>query len=104
MKKTEAKGLNISAEDGNIEVDLLAPGTLDADIKTDDGDISIDLEKHPSVSFYVSADDADSVRIEFENIEDYKKDKHIRSGSLNGGNGRLKIQTAGGDVTIKEGL
>jgi DUF4097 and DUF4098 domain-containing protein YvlB len=104
MKKTEAKGLNISTEDGNIEVDLLAAGTLDADIKTDDGDISIGFEKRPSVSFYVSANDADSVRVDFENIESYKKDKHIRSGSLNGGNGRLKIQTADGDVTIKESL
>lgn len=102
MKKIEAKGLNISAEDGDIEVDLLAAEMLDADIKTGDGDINIDLEKGFSVSFYVSADDADSIRIDFDNIEDYKENHHIKSGSINGGNGRLKIRTADGNVTIRE--
>lgn len=102
MKKIEAKGLNISAEDGDIEVDLLAAETLDADIKTGDGDIDIDLEKGFSVSFYVSSNDADSVRIDFDNIENYKEDEHIKSGSINGGNGRLKIRTADGNVTIRE--
>ena len=104
MKKIEAKGLNISTADGDVEVDLLAGDRLDADIKTDDGNINIDLEKRLSVSFYVSANEADSIRIAFDNKEDYKKDKHIKSGSINGGTGRLKIQTADGDVTIKERL
>jgi len=104
MKKIEAKGLNITTADGDIEVDLLTAETLDAEIKTEDGDINMDLGKGPSVSFHVSANDADSIQIDLENIIDDKKDKHIRSGSINGGNGRLKIQTADGDVTIKESL
>jgi DUF4097 and DUF4098 domain-containing protein YvlB len=102
MEKIEAKGLNISTEDGDVEADLLAADTLDADIKTGDGDISIDLEEGFSVSFYVSADDADSIRIELDNIESYKEDHHIKSGSINGGNGRLKIRTIDGNVTIRE--
>jgi hypothetical protein len=102
MKEIEAKRLNISTEDGDIEVDLLSAGTLDADIKTEDGDINMDLEKRFSVSFYISANDADSIQIDFDNIEDYKEDKHFKSGSINGGDGRLKIQTADGDVTTKE--
>jgi DUF4097 and DUF4098 domain-containing protein YvlB len=102
MKKIEAKGLNISSEDGDIEVELLAGEPLNADIKTDDGDINIDLEKQFSVTFFVSANDSDSIRIGFDNIEGYKKDKQTKSGSLNGGTGRLRIQTADGDVKIKE--
>jgi DUF4097 and DUF4098 domain-containing protein YvlB len=102
MKQVGAKGLNLASEDGDIEVDLLAGETLEADIRTADGDIDIALEKQFSVSFYVSADDVDSVRIDIDDIENYKKDKNIKSGSLNGGNGRLRIQTAEGDVTIKE--
>jgi DUF4097 and DUF4098 domain-containing protein YvlB len=104
MKKIEAKGLNINTADGDVDVDLLAAETLDADIKTDDGNINIDLEKRSSVSFYVSANDADSIRIEIDNIENSKEDKYTKSGSINGGTGRLKIQTADGDVTIKERL
>jgi DUF4097 and DUF4098 domain-containing protein YvlB len=104
MRKVEAGVLNISTADGDIEVELLAAGTLDADIKTDDGNIDIDLEKGSSVSFYVSADDADSIQIEVDHIENSKEDKYSKSGSINGGTGRLKIQTADGDVTIREKL
>lgn len=102
MEKIEAKGLRINAEDGDIEVDLLSDGMLDADIRTDDGNIKIDLERGFSVSFYVSADDADSIRLDLDDVEDYREDEHIKSGSINGGNGRLKIRTADGNVTIKE--
>ncbi len=102
MEKIEAQGLSVTAEDGDIEVDLLAGGMLDADIRTDDGDINIDLEKGFSVSFHVSADDADHIRLELDDIEEYREDEHIKSGSINGGNGRLKIRTADGNVTIIE--
>jgi len=104
MKKIEARGLIVRTADGDVDIDLLAGETLDVDIETDDGDINIDLEKTLSVSFYVSADDADSIRIEVDNIQNLKKDEHSKSGSINGGSGRLKIQTAGGDVLIRERL
>ena len=103
MKNIEAKGLSITTADGDVDVDLAAADMLDADIKTDDGNITIDLEKKLSVSYYVTADDADSIRIAMNNVENSKEDRHTKSGSINGGNGRLKIQTAEGDVTIKEG-
>ena len=102
MEKIEAQGLSINSEDGDIEVNLLTDGMLDADIRTDDGDINIDLERGFSVSFYVSADDADYIRLDLDNVEEYREDEHIKSGSINGGNGRMKIRTADGNVTIKE--
>lgn len=102
MEQIEAQSLSINTEDGDIEADLLADGTLDADIKTDDGDINIDLERGFSASFYVTADDADDIHLDLDDIEDYREDEHVKSGSVNGGNGRMKIRTADGNVTIKE--
>jgi DUF4097 and DUF4098 domain-containing protein YvlB len=102
MKEIEAHGLNIAAEDGDIELDLLSGGTLDADIRTDDGDINIDLERGFSVAFHASADDADSIRLDLDDLEDYREDEETKSGSINGGNGRLRIRTADGNVIIKE--
>ncbi len=102
MEQIEAQGLSIMAEDGDIEVDLLSGETLDADIRTDDGDINIDFERGFSVSFHASADDSDSIRLDLSDLEDYREDEETKSGSINGGNGRLRIRTADGNVKITE--
>jgi DUF4097 and DUF4098 domain-containing protein YvlB len=100
-KRITAKGLILRANDGDIDLDLMAGETLDADIRTDDGDVTVDLEKGFSLSFHASADDADYIRIDLDDIQDYREDDHSKSGSIRGGNGRLKIRTADGDITIR---
>ncbi len=103
MERIEARGLQISAAEGDIEVDLLAgPIPLDAEIKTEDGDIEIALEKGFSVSFHISADEPDNIRFDMTGIESFKEDRYGKSGSINGGAGRLRIRTDEGDVTIRE--
>jgi len=101
MRQITATGLIMRAEDGDIDLDLLSSDTLDADIRTDDGDVSIDLEKGFSLSFHVSADDVDYIRIELDDIENYREDSESKSGRIGGGNGRMKIRTADGNITIK---
>lgn len=102
MRQIAATGLIIRANDGDIDLDLLAVETMDADIRTDDGDVTVGLEKGFSLSFHVSADDVDYIRINLDDIENYKEDDHSKSGRISGGNGRLKIRTADGDITIRE--
>ncbi len=102
MRQIAAAGLIMRAEDGDIDIDLLAGGTLDADIRTDDGDVTVDLEKGVSLSFHILADDADYIRIELDDIQDYREDEHSKSGHIHGGNGRLKIQTSDGDIRLRE--
>jgi DUF4097 and DUF4098 domain-containing protein YvlB len=102
MERIEARGLHVSSAEGDIEVDLLAGPALDAELKTEDGDIEIDLEKGFSVSFHISADDPDNVRLDMTGIESFKEDRYGKSGSINGGTGRLRIRTDDGDVTIRE--
>jgi hypothetical protein len=104
LERVEAGGLSITTADGDVEVDLLAAEALDADIRTDDGNIDLALGKGLPVSFYASANDADSIRVEADHIENLTENKHTKSGSINGGTGRLRIQTADGDVTIRERL
>jgi hypothetical protein len=101
MRQISATGLLIRSNDGDIGVDLLAGQKLDADIRTDDGDVTIDLEKGFSLSFHATADDTDYIRINLDDIENYREDRVSKSGSIGGGNGRLKIETADGDITIK---
>ena len=101
MRQITARGLIMRSEDGDIDLDLLADETLDADIRTDDGNVTVSLEKGFSLSFHVSADDVDYIRIDLDDIENYREDDHSKSGRIGGGNGRLKIRTADGDITIK---
>jgi hypothetical protein len=102
LEDIEAQRLKISTEDGDIEVDHLTSGMLDAEIKTNDGDVKISFDRGFSVSFTISADDADDIRLDLDKIDNYEKNRHSMSGSINGGNGRLKIRTNDGNVTIKE--
>jgi Toastrack DUF4097 len=102
LEGTEAQGLNISTADGDIEADLLAGPRLDGELRTDGGDIGVDFEKGLPVSFEAIADDADSIHVDSENMENYREDRRSKSGSINGGMGRLKVLTADGDVTIRE--
>jgi DUF4097 and DUF4098 domain-containing protein YvlB len=102
LEKAEAQGLNISTADGDIQVDLLAGPKLDGELKTDDGDIQVDFEKGLPVSFEATADDSDSIHVDLKDMENYREDERSKSGSINGGMGRLKILTADGDVTIRE--
>jgi DUF4097 and DUF4098 domain-containing protein YvlB len=102
MRQITAAGLIIRANDGDIELDLLAGEALDADIRTDDGDVTVDLEKGFSLSFHASADDVDYIRIDLDDIQNFREDRVSKSGRIGGGNGRLKIETADGDITIKE--
>ena len=102
LERSEIQGLNISTADGDIEVDLLAGPKLDGELRTDDGNIQVSFEKGFPVSFQATADEADYIRVELEDMEDYREDSRSKSGSINGGTGRLKILTADGDVTIRE--
>jgi len=60
------------------------------------------VEKGFSVSFYVSADETDDIHLHLTDMESYKEDRYSKSGSINGGNGRMRVRTDDGDVTIKE--
>jgi hypothetical protein len=102
MRNIAAAGLIMRAEDGDIDIGLLAGETLDADIRTDDGDVTIEMEKGASLSFLVTADDADYIRIDLDDIQDYREDEHRKSGRLRDGPGRLKIQTSDGEIRIRE--
>jgi len=102
LERTKAQELKINTADGDIEVDLLAGPTLDGELRTDDGDIRIDFEKGFPVSFQATADEADYIEVDLEDIESYKEDRRSKSGSINGGMGRLSVLTSDGDITIRE--
>jgi hypothetical protein len=101
MRQITTTGMVVRAEDGDIDLDLLAGNKLDADIRTDDGDVTIALGEGFSFSFHASANDADYIRVDLDDIENYREDDNSKSGRIGEGEGRLKIRTHDGDITIK---
>jgi len=99
--RIRAERLYIRANDGNIDLDLLASDQIDADIKTDDGPVRVNLEKGFSTGFYAYSDDG-RIRIGLENIEDFEDERHAKSGEIKGGKGRIRIRTTDGNITIGE--
>jgi hypothetical protein len=93
--------LELIGEDGRIDLDLLGTDSLDADIRMDDGDVDVLLDRGFSLSFTTRTDDG-HVRIDLEDIQNFEDERHIKSGDINGGRGRLRIQTNDGDIAIKE--
>lgn len=102
MEKITAKRLNIRTEDGDITADLLSGETLDSDIITDDGNVRINLERGLSVSFHAQADDADYIHLDLVEIQEYREDEEVKSGIINSGNGRLRVRTVDGKISIVE--
>jgi len=101
FQRTLAQKLELTGNDGSIDLDLLLTEALDADIRMDDGDVYIQLEMGFPLSFATRTDDG-HVRINLENITNFEDERHIKSGDINGGKGRLRVQTNDGDITISE--
>jgi hypothetical protein len=101
FQRVLAGGLDLSGNDGRIDLDLLKTDNLDADIRMDDGDVDIRLEMGFSLNFYTRTDDG-RVRINLEGIKNFKDEKHVKSGDLNDARGRLRVRTNDGNITISE--
>jgi hypothetical protein len=101
FKRILAGELDLTGNDGRIDVDLLFTEDLNADIRMDDGNVDIRLEKGISLSFATRTDDG-RVRFDLGDIKNFVDEKHSKSGDINGGRGKLRVQTNDGEITISE--
>jgi hypothetical protein len=101
LYQLRASELEVSASDGDIDLELLKSDNVDWDISTEDGDVSIDFESGISADFTIETEDG-HIRLDVPNAADLGKRKHRASGELRGGQGRIYIDTAAGDVTFRE--
>lgn len=101
LYELRAQGLEIKTSDGDVDLELLKTDNIDLDISTEDGDVSVDLESGTSASFTVETDEG-NIRLDVPAATDLTKRKHRASGELNGGQGRIRIDTAAGNVVLRE--
>jgi DUF4097 and DUF4098 domain-containing protein YvlB len=101
LDQVRSRMLDIRAEDGDIELDLLKVSGIDLDITADDGNVTVDLEFGISAAFSIDTDDG-RIRVDLPNADFFKKRRHRISGEIHGGQGRIRIRTADGNVTLRE--
>ncbi len=99
MARLTAGALKVRAEDGSVDIELAAAAALDLDVVLDDGDVDLRLADGISATFSIETDDG-SIRVTPESRVT-SRTRHLVSGSIGDGAGRIRIQTADGDVTLR---
>jgi DUF4097 and DUF4098 domain-containing protein YvlB len=99
--ESRAGELEIGGSDGDIDLNLLKSNDVDWDISTEDGDVSIDLESGISAAFTIQTEDG-HIRLDIPDASDLREKRHRASGEIHGGQGRIRIDTAAGDITLRE--
>jgi len=93
--------VEIAGEDGDITIGLTGAEVIELDVATDDGDITVSLPPGLSYAFRITMDDG-NVSVGVPNVDEFDQEEHAVSGRVRGGNGRVHLSTADGDVVLKE--
>jgi hypothetical protein len=96
-----AGDLDVRSEDGDIYVELLGGPPPSVDLETEDGRVDIEIETDVSAEFSIVTDDG-SINLDLPGAEDIEKRRHSASGSMGGGEGRIRVRTADGRVVMRE--
>jgi hypothetical protein len=92
--------LRANTSGGSINVGYVGPGVRAVDLDTSGGGIHVGVD--PQASLKVSADTSGgSVSADGLNLTDQTRERNRISGSMNGGEGVLRVHTSGGSIRIE---
>ncbi len=93
--------LIVGTSDGRVEIDLdAAAGALDVDISADDGDVDLKLGDEISADFTLTTSDGD-LRVDAE-AGDLDEDRRRVSGRLGSGDGKIRVSTSSGRIILRQ--
>ncbi len=101
MVRTHLKEATIRTEDGGVDLDLLKSKNLDLTVRTTDGYVTVDLEGGTSAAFNIHTGDG-SIRTSLTYATVDRHSRHAVSGRLYNGEGRIRISTVDGSITLRE--
>lgn len=93
--------MDIEADDGDVDVAVVGETVFDLDVSTDDGDVRIETPPGLSADFRIDVDDG-VIEVELPEIREFVNDEGRASGVIGAGEGRIRINTDDGDVSLKE--
>jgi DUF4097 and DUF4098 domain-containing protein YvlB len=101
LDRVRAENLELSVEDGDVELDLLKVDRIDLDVRAYDGDVTVNIEPGMSAAFSLDTRDG-RIRTDLPGTRDLDKGRDQVSGQIGTGEGRIRIRTVDGDVTLRE--
>ena len=101
LRSVRVGELDIRSSDGDIFVDLLDGGPPDINLESDDGRIEVDLEAGISARFSISTDDG-RISLDLPSGTGIEEGEESASGNIGSGEGRIRIRTSDGNVTLRE--
>ncbi|MCP3982340.1 MAG: DUF4097 domain-containing protein [bacterium] len=94
-----ADELRVRTEDGDVRVELLAAKTVQ--LTTDDGGVDVTLAGSLSTRFDVETDDG-RIDLELKDVDDLQRHKRRASGSLHGGLGTLRVNVGDANIRLQQ--
>lgn len=101
LRRISTRVMNLRSADGRFDVELLGSGAVDIDIGTDGGTVMLALNRGISAAFAIDVDDA-RIRADLPEATDVQKGRRWMSGTLGSGEGKIRIRTSDGPVTVRE--
>lgn len=94
-------GKEIDARSGDGDVDIIfdGEGPVDFIINTDDGRVNIELNNPVSALFSIESGDG-HIRFDAPDSNILRDDEHYLKGELGNGDGRIKVRTSDGSISL----
>lgn len=101
LMRIRTSTMSLRSTDGDFDVELLETGSLDLDIGTGGGDVDLSIHKGISAAFSIDVDDA-RIRLDLPGAKNVQKGRRWMSGTLGSGEGKIRVRTEDGSVTLRE--
>ncbi|MBN1408842.1 MAG: DUF4097 family beta strand repeat protein [Calditrichaceae bacterium] len=93
--------LKITANDGDVYIDLIQSENPDIAVKVDDAKVVIDFHKEISAKIEIETDDG-SIDTRISDAEYEKKKRNYYNAEINGGKGKVHIETNDGNIILRK--
>jgi len=91
--------LEVKTQDGDVNVLFSGEGEVRLGIFTSDGSVDVEFDNPVSAQFTLETDDG-RIRFDVNNSDVLRESKHYLTGDIGEGNGRIKVRTNDGSITL----
>jgi hypothetical protein len=101
LEEVTTQKFALEAADGEIDLDLVGDGVVDWVVRVDDGDVRLAFSGEIDADVLIETDDGD-IRIDTVEADDTRSREGSYSGRLGSGEGRLRLRTEDGDISLRQ--
>jgi len=95
------ESIEIRGEDGDVRIEYGDVGAVDLDVTLDDGDVDVLFGAGLSATLLVTTEDG-RLSVAGDEVTDLRVEEERAEAVVGGGEGRMRLRTADGSVTIRQ--